>query len=251
MNSTRFSTATLGAFLIMGLGHFAMAGTVNLQGGTTWQKRLTPEVIGPVETKCKVKLEVVGTGSARGLKALVDGKTQIALLAGTPKLIIEQMNSKESTSAKEGDFEIVPVTKDTIVVAVNEANTLGSVKSDVAVKLLSGQVKNWKEVGGPDQPVLVVLPSKGEGARLEVESQLMKGAKFADGAREMQTAKDVPVVISQVPGAIGTMPGTHKQAGVKVLDTGAGIDMPLALATKGKASDEQKCVIDAVKAAVK
>ena len=68
---------------------------IHMQGGTTWEKVLTPERIAAVERKCGVKLEVAGTGSARSLKHLKEGKADISMFAGAFEKVLKKTNETD------------------------------------------------------------------------------------------------------------------------------------------------------------
>jgi len=70
--------------------------------------------------------------------------------------------------------------------------------------IFSGQTKNWKEVGGDDQPIVVVNRAKGSGTRNNMAKYLFGGddTKFTTGASEEDNNETVLQTISQTPGAI-------------------------------------------------
>src|SRR5262249_52873111 len=134
-----------------------------------------------------------------------------------------------------------------IVIAVNERNPLDKVTSEQARQILSGKVKNWKEVGGPDLGVEVILASKGEGARLEVQKQLLEGADFSARAREMQVATEVPKALEGSPGGIGSIPVTHLSPGIKRFEVGREIVLPLGVAVrKGESAKKVLCLVEEI-----
>jgi len=231
---------------------FAEAPLVRMQGGTTWEKVLTPDKIQEVEKQCGVKLEVAGTGTARSLKHLMEGKADISMFAGTFEKVIKKANEKDPGTVSASDIKNHPIKDLEVVMVVHESNPVSQLTVSQAVKVLNGTVRNWKEVGGKDEPVMVVMASPGEGARFEAEDQFLGGKHWATDAREMQLAIQVPTVVSQVAGGVGTVPVTHLTLGIKRIKIGKKILLPLSLVLKkDDSSKDHKCIISAVKKIVK
>ena len=98
-----------------------------------------------------VRVSLSGGGSGNGIKALIDGTTDIANAS-------RAMKESEVAKAKEkgvDPFETV-VAWDCIVPIVHPENTVKNLTLEQLKGLYTGAVTNWKELGGADAPVVVV-----------------------------------------------------------------------------------------------
>lgn len=96
--------------------------------------------------------------------------------------------SARHLSPDEVTLGLVPIeiARVAAVIAVNaETVKIAGLKSDQACAIFSGQVKNWKEVGGPDAPVKVFSRPEADSTKLAVRK----------GIRCFATLAELPTVI--------------------------------------------------------
>lgn len=98
-----------------------------------------------------VVVTISGTGSGNGIKALRDKMTDVA------------MSSRDLKDKEKKDFEAhginpvkIPVALDAIIPVVSPKNAVASLTMEQLRDLFAGKIKNWKELGGADAPVVVV-----------------------------------------------------------------------------------------------
>ena len=97
------------------------------------------------------KVQVTGGGSGTGIAALVNGTTDIA---NSSRAI------KGDESAKVRDrFNVLPaetaVAKDGVALYVNEANAVSQLTIEQLYGIYTGDITNWKQVGGADAPIVL------------------------------------------------------------------------------------------------
>ena len=75
---------------------------------------------------------------------------------------------------------------------------------DQLVGIFTGKTTNWKEVGGDDQPIVLINRAKGSGTRANMTKYLFGGddTQFATGASEEDNNETVLQTVSQTPGAV-------------------------------------------------
>ncbi len=117
---------------------------------------------------------VTGGGTGVGIKNIAEGTSDIA------------MASREVTSdekSKFGDkFQENMVAYDGIVIAVSKQiydAGITSLTKEQVKKIYSGEITNWKELGGPDKEMLVVAREQGSGTRDTFMEDIM-GSKAAE-----------------------------------------------------------------------
>ncbi|MBU4566460.1 MAG: phosphate ABC transporter substrate-binding protein [Desulfarculus sp.] len=162
----------LGAAMILG-GAAAQAGggTITITGSTT----VLPVAQKAAEVYMKknpgVRISVAGTGSGDGIKAVIDGTADIGDSS-------RDMKAKEIKMAKEKGVtpKKYTVAMDCIVPVVNPANPVKDLSLEQLKGIYTGKVKNWKDVGGNDKPVVVISRDSSSGT-FEVWNHKVLGKK--------------------------------------------------------------------------
>ena len=100
--------------------------------------------------------DIEATGSSEGIEDLLAGRADIAM-ASRP------MSDEEETAAKRGGlvFRETVVARMGIAVVVNHGNPVSSVTVDRLAEVFSGEIRNWREIGGPDEQITVVRKTSG------------------------------------------------------------------------------------------
>jgi phosphate transport system substrate-binding protein len=239
--------------LAMALCMFSIPGlqaqTVRLQGAVTLSKLIT-EQQSAIESQAGVKLEVVGNGTGRGVSALLGGQADIALVAGSLKGAADAMNKEKPGSVDITGLRENPVSSVKLLIVVHPAVGAKTLTDAQLKDVLTGKATNWKDVGGADQPVKLVLPFAGDGARITVQELVMNGADFAKDPILRNSSKDIAPVITQLPGSISFL-SEKNAAGLSSVAVEKPLSMPLILVTKGEPDGAVKKVVDAVKTVIK
>lgn len=227
----------------------AVSQTVRLHGGVTLSKLIADQQAA-LESQTGVKLQVVGNGSGRGLADLAAGQAEVAIIAGSLKGVADAVNKEKPGSVDITGMKETPVNSVKLLLVVHPANGVKSLTEAQARDVFAGKVTNWKEVGGADVPIKIVLPFVGDGARVTVQEDILKGADFAKDAIVRNSSKDIPPVITQLAGSISFL-STKNAEGLTTVSCDKELMMPNSLVTKGEPAGDVKKVVDAVKGAIK
>lgn len=99
-------------------------------------------------------IEVQGTGSSAGVKAAKNGTSMFG------------MSSRElKSSEKESGLVETVIARDGIAIVVNKKNPIQNLTIGQIAKIYRGEIKNWKQVGGENKPVVVVTRDTASGTR--------------------------------------------------------------------------------------
>ena len=100
--------------------------------------------------------DVDAAGSSEGIADLLAGRTDIAM-ASRP------MTETEIATAKQAGLVIheTVVARMGIAVVVNDENPVSSISVDNLAKVFAGSIRNWQEIGGPDEFITVVRKTSG------------------------------------------------------------------------------------------
>ena len=146
---------------------------------------------------------------------------------------------------------------DGIAVVADPANKVEDLTKDQLVSIYTGETKNWSEVGGDDQAIVVVGREAGSGTRGAFE-ELLDIADACVYANELDSTGAVMAKVASTPGAIGYVSLDVVDDSVKALKLD-GVDAteenikagnyalsrPFVMATKGEIS-EQKTEVQAL-----
>ena len=159
-----------------------------------------------------VKISISGGGSGNGIKALIDGSTDIANASRFIK-------DKEVALAVEKGRYPVPfaVAYDCIIPVVHPSNNLKNLSLAHLKKIYMGQVKNWKEVGGPDSPVVVISRDTSSGTYEVWHNLVLKKERVFPGALLQASNGAVVQAVAKNKNAIGYIGLGYLSAEVKAL----------------------------------
>jgi len=159
-----------------------------------------------------VRIYISGGGSGEGIKALIDKSTDI----GNSSRFIK---SKEVELAVANGAYPVPfvVAYDCIVPVVHPSNSLKGLSMDQLKALYKGEIKNWKEVGGPDRPVVVISRDSSSGTYEVWHKKVMKKERVFAGALLQASNGAVVQAVSKNKNALGYLSLGYVDSSIKAL----------------------------------
>jgi phosphate transport system substrate-binding protein len=153
------------------------------------------------------------------------------------------LNKATPGSISIAGFEVAPVGAISIKFIVNATNSVKSLTEAQLKDIFTGKITSWKDVGGADQPIIVVAEAAGFGTRTNIVAALLGGAEITDKARTMQALVQVSQVVAQAPTAIG-YGNAASIAGAVAVIPGTEVKQLLGLATKGAPNADVKKLIE-------
>jgi len=196
---------------------FLMAGTVHagnlvIKGSTTVLPIAQKVAEAYMKENPDVRISISGGGSGNGIKALIDGTTDIA---DSSRFI----KDKEVKLAVEKGRYPVPfaVSYDCIVPVVHPTNSIKNITLDQLKAIYMGKVKNWKEIGGPNLKVVVVSRDTSSGTYEVWEKKVMDKERVYPGALLQASNGAVVQAVSRNKNAIGYIGLGYVDTSVKTL----------------------------------
>ncbi len=181
---------------------------ITLAGSSTVTRVLLPLRAG-VEANHGVELRLQPTGSGRGLLALAKGEADAAMLSGPVDFLLARIEADGLASLSLEQLEklkLADTAKAEVVALIHPTNPVRRLSAGQLQALLTGEISNWKDCGGIDLPVQVIIPDELDGVRATVATTLMAGRPFTTTAVVvMRTPEIVPLVAAKA-GAVGLLP---------------------------------------------
>jgi phosphate transport system substrate-binding protein len=198
-----------------------------------------------IEKLAGVELTILPSSTAHGLADLAEGKADIAMLAEPLETIAAVMNSKQAGVIDPSDYEDHHVGNAFVQFIVHPSNPLKALSKAQLAGLFSGDIKNWRQIGGNDQPVLLVGEPTSTPHRLIREAL---GITYSSELRVVQNTNQTAVIVAQAPGALSYITTAHDLAirdKLKFLESDLKLPLALHLTCRKNASQEVKGVISA------
>ena len=110
---------------------------------------------------------------------LIEGKSDVIIAS-------RDISRNEKASAEElgVELETAPLAIDALVFIVNPKNPVKNLTADQVRKIYTGEITNWKEVGGVDHAITPYIRNADSGSQEKMETLVMDGLKMIDGTEE-------------------------------------------------------------------
>ncbi len=217
-----FTGLCLGLALAATAVQGAEPGRLRYAGATTLKRDFMPKAAWAFEARTGIGFTILGGNTDPGLRALLAGEVDVA---GAGRFL-----SQAEMAA--GLVETL-VGWDPLAVVVHESNPLEELSSQQLFEIFTGRIARWDEVGGPDQPILLVVNPEGSGMRAAVEEEVLRGEVHAPFQLTTALVEDGDQQVSHFPIAIAVLSRSMVDAPrVKVLRVDGQPLNPTAVAQK-------------------
>ena len=185
-----------------------LSGTVATDGSTSMEKVIGALGEAFMEQNKGVTFTYNPTGSGSGITAVGEGRCDIGLSSRALKDDEKASGLKETVLALDG-----------IAVIVNPANPVSDLDVETIAKIYTGEITNWKDVGGNDAEIVLIGREAGSGTRDGFESitDTKDSCKYR---QELTSTGDVITTVSTNPDAIGYASLAALKDNVKALTVG-------------------------------
>lgn len=228
--------------------HAASSASLVIQGSTTFNTTVVETVGKEVQAEIGLKLVVIPNKSSLGLLALLANNASLAMLSTGLENEVELLRQSDPALPFER-LRAFEITRTRAAFVVHPSNPLRNLPLDSIRKILTGELQNWKDIGGSDLPIRVVAVRQGGGVLATVESRLLgKDHISAHDTIRVQVGTQIVTVVGQEPGALGiTQLSIVKASSAAELMTDAPIEQILSLVSLDAPSAEAATVIDAMR----
>ncbi len=184
----------------------ALAGQISFAGSTTLQP--LAHKIGEAFTRenPNVMLDIAAGGSVVGIEAIHDGTVDIGMAS-------RSLKPEEAAGLKQHQ-----VAADVIAMVVHESNPVEDIALEDLRDVYLGRITNWSELGGDDEPILVVIRGKNSGTRGAFDKIVLDGGEpTAPNLETAVAASDVAAIVAENSHAMGYLGFGHFEMDIRVI----------------------------------
>ena len=206
----------------------ALAGeTLVIKGSTT----VLPVAQATAEAYMKINpginISLSGGGSGNGIKALIDGSTNIATASRFIKP--KEVNLAQEKGVNPAAHRIAI---DAIVPIVHPKNPVTDLTTEQLSLIYQGKIRNWKEVGGEDLKIVVVSRDTSSGTYEVWEEKILHKAKVTPRAQLQASNGAIIQTVSRNKYALGYIGLGYLNKSVRALKVN-GTEATVATALSG------------------
>ena len=174
-------------------------GALSIRGSDTFGEELGPKLVAAFREQnpeCAVELESLG--SVSGIAALLDETCDVAVSS-------RMFTDDEQRIARSRGIELKSAIAGYYGVAVvaHAGNPLKNLSDRAVLDIFAGKTTNWREVGGEDRPIDVLIRDASGGTHLGFRTLAMDRRPYAASARAFASYTSLAEAVAADPGAIG------------------------------------------------
>jgi phosphate transport system substrate-binding protein len=185
--------------LFLGLCSAVAQDKLVIRGSNTIGEELAPRLVAEYKkTHTDAAFDMEFKGSAYGIGALMGGYCDIAAsskVVGKEQLEIAQGRGVEFKDYVLGSY--------TVSILVNAANPVSNLTSNQVQAIFTGKISNWKDVGGADAPVHLIIRDPVSGTYLGFKELAMANQDYADHVQAFTNYAGIADAVAKDPDAIG------------------------------------------------
>lgn len=166
-------------------------GKITLAGSTSMEKVCESLMEGFMEKYPNITVTTEYTGSGAGIESLNAGSVDIGNSSRHVKDEEKEKGAVENVIALDG-----------IAVITDKDNSVTDLSTEQLTKIYKGEIKNWSELGGNDEVIVVIGRENGSGTRDAFE-ELLEVKDACSYAQELDSTGGVLAKVASTPGAIG------------------------------------------------
>jgi phosphate transport system substrate-binding protein len=211
MKKMNWITGIMSLAMVFSAGQ-VFAGNISINGSTTVLPIAQKVAEAFMKEHPAVAISISGGGSGNGIKALIDKTTDIA----NSSRAIKPEEAEQAKAKGANPVEFI-VAFDCIVPIVHAENPLKNITLDQLKGIYKGEIKNWKEIGGSDKPIVIISRDTSSGTYEVWEEKVMKKERVFPGALLQASNGAIVQAVSKNPNAIGYIGVGYAEKTVKLL----------------------------------
>jgi phosphate transport system substrate-binding protein len=146
-----------------------------------------------------VVIQVTGGGSGTGISALINGSTDICNASRPMK-----DSERDKLKARYGTRGIeIKAALDGLSVYVNESNPVNELNLDQIKGIYTGKITNWKDLGGPNEKIIVYGRENNSGTYVYFKDNVLMGDDYTSTMQSMPGTAAVVNAVAKDKNGVG------------------------------------------------
>jgi phosphate transport system substrate-binding protein len=192
------------------------------------------------------KINLIFGGATISFKVFDRGDSEVVFAGSSFEDLLGSLK-KEGFEVKDKSlYNVEVVGKSQIYLAINKDNPVKALSKDQIKGIYTGKIQNWKEVGGNDDPIMVIISTQNPATMGAFKKLALDGENYVADNLDIATYPEITNAISSNPNAIGFGPYSLATEGNKIPQIPEFV-RPVIAVTKGKPSPKVKRFLDFIK----
>lgn len=180
-----------------------LTGTVSSSGSTALLPIVKQAATDFMNKNNKITISVAGGGSGTGLEQAKNGTVNIG--------------NSDVFAASDSGLVDHQIAIEPFAFVVNNNVKVTSLTKEQLIGIFSGDIKNWKEVGGVDAKIAVIMRQASSGTRLTIQKEVMGNKNFTTSAVVGESSKAVKATVESTPNSIGYLDFAYIDSTLKAI----------------------------------
>jgi phosphate transport system substrate-binding protein len=133
-----------------------------------------------------------GSGTGGGVKGIISGALDVAAMARPPK-----------PEEAEQNVEYVEFGKSGVAIYAHPDVTVTNLSTDQVKAIFSGEVTNWSEVGGADEPIIWYVRDEEDSSTQAIREAILGDVLFSETAQVLTSQGDMLIAVAGTPNSVG------------------------------------------------
>jgi phosphate transport system substrate-binding protein len=243
--NTRAVWFIISGFLYVSAGT-GQAEDIKISSGGAPADSIIKPVIPTFEKTSGDKVNLIYGGATISFKVFDRGDSDVTFAGSSFDDLLAALKREGYEVKDKAAYEVETVGKSKIHVVVNKENSVKALSKEQIKGIFTGTIQNWKEVGGNDDQIMVVISTQNPATMGAFKKLALDGGAYLKDSLDAPTFPEIANVIASNPNAIGFGPYSLGEAGNKIPQIPE-FSRPVIAVTKGKPSAKVKRFLDYIK----
>jgi phosphate transport system substrate-binding protein len=192
------------------------------------------------------KINLIFGGATISFKVFDRGDSEVTFAGSSFDDLLDSLKKEGYEVKDKSAYVVETIGKSQIYVAVNKDNPVKALTKEQIKGIFTGKIQSWKEVGGNDDPIMVVVSTQNPATMGAFKKLALDGEAYLKDNLDIPTFPEITNVIASNPNAIGFGPHSLGKEGNKIPQIPE-FSRPVIAVTKGKPTAKVKRFLDYIK----